>query len=237
VKGRFGIVPTAWLDRSDVGMAEIAVLTALSTYADKDGYCFPSQRRIADQLNKSQPWVSAILKKLAGTGLITRRIKGTTQSYEYRLLYDVTDQRADTTDQPADMTDQPTDTNKTTNNTNNNPPSKGRLRSPMVEGWTPRREDIDGALERHDILTEEMMSNEIDRFVNYWLGKGDPMADWNASFRNWLNNAAKFAKRDAARNPGSRTAPNTTDERRQRITDAALEENDSSVIQLRPRNT
>jgi hypothetical protein len=237
MKGRFGIVPAAWLDRSDVGMAEIAVLTALSTYADKDGYCFPSQRRIADQLGKSQPWISAILKRLAATGLMTRRIKGTTQTYEYRLLYDVTDQRADTPDQPADMTDQPTDTNKTTNKTNNNTPSRHRPRTLMEEGWTPRREDIDGALERHDILTEEMMPDEIDRFVNYWIGKGDPMADWNASFRNWLNNAAKFAKRDAARSPGSRPAANTTDERRQRITDAALEGNDSSVIQLRPRKT
>lgn len=222
MKGRFGIVPSAWLDRSDVGMAEIAVLTALSTFADKDGYCFPSQRRIADQLGKSQPWVSKILGDLVDRGLIRRRQRNASRSYEYFLLYD-NHQPADTHYQPADIDDQPADTNSTNNKTNNNSPVRGRSRSLITSEFTPLDTDIERALKAHAILTSEIITDETAKFVDYWLSKGELKADWNAAYRNWLRNAAKFATRDntlaiTTRRKNSQSA----DERRNRITDAAM---------------
>ena len=224
MRGRFGIVPSAWLDREDVGIAELAVLTALSTYADKEGYCFPSQTRMADQLGRSQAWVSKVITHLVRNGLITRRQRPQSRAHEYTILYDNLHQPADVDYQPADIDHQPADTNTTSNNTINNTPPKPRSRSPMETGWTPRQEDIDQALISNPILTKDIMPNETAQFVDYWIGKGDVKSDWNAAYRNWLRNAARFATRDSAK-PFRRTAQ-PADERRRRITEAALAEDD-----------
>ena len=33
---------------------------------------------------------------------------------------------------------------------------------------------------------------EQQKFIDYWLGKGKSMSDWQATFRNWIRNAAKY---------------------------------------------
>lgn len=36
--------------------------------------------------------------------------------------------------------------------------------------------------------------NEVEKFKNYWIGKGESKADWDRAFYNWLLNAKEFNK-------------------------------------------
>jgi hypothetical protein len=106
VMGRFGVVPAAWLDRDDIGMAEIAVLACLSTYADENGWCYPSQGTIARQIGKSRSTVNAIIKRLVATGLVEQyrqvRHDGGETSSTYRIRYDIGLAPSPTGDAPPD---------------------------------------------------------------------------------------------------------------------------------------
>lgn len=35
---------------------------------------------------------------------------------------------------------------------------------------------------------------ETPKFIDYWMGRGDPMADWVRTWQNWMRNAKKFAE-------------------------------------------
>lgn len=92
---RWGKVPAWWLIHPAMNADRFCVLSALATYADEDGMCFPSQATLALRLKRSRPWVNRVVADLATAGLlikITRkRLNGGTTSCEYRL---VTDQHA-----------------------------------------------------------------------------------------------------------------------------------------------
>ena len=45
---------------------------------------------------------------------------------------------------------------------------------------------------------------EERKFIDHYLAKGESRADWQASFRTWLNHAAEFRKRDQERRPAGR---------------------------------
>ena len=38
------------------------------------------------------------------------------------------------------------------------------------------------------------LQGEHERFCDYWRGRGEPMKDWEAVWRNWMRKAADFAK-------------------------------------------
>jgi hypothetical protein len=88
---RWGRVPAWWLQHPATNLDLIGVLSALSTYADKDGYCEPSQATIARQLQRSRPWVNRVIADLTSLGFIEkearhRRHNNGTTSCRYRLL-------------------------------------------------------------------------------------------------------------------------------------------------------
>ncbi|WP_207540748.1 helix-turn-helix domain-containing protein [Sabulicella rubraurantiaca] len=67
-----------------------AVLAALSTYADDQGWCFPSQGTLARWLKRSRPWVNQIIADLARLGFVEktqwRRNDGGMSSCRYRIV-------------------------------------------------------------------------------------------------------------------------------------------------------
>jgi hypothetical protein len=73
----------------DVGVDELAMLACLSTYLDRQGYCWPSQKTLAARLKKSRPWVIKVLNRLVETGLVVRtrreRKDGGLRSCLYRM--------------------------------------------------------------------------------------------------------------------------------------------------------
>jgi hypothetical protein len=91
--GRWGRAPAWWLQHPATNLDLIGVLCALCTYADKDGFCEPSQSTIARQLKRSRPWVNRVIADLTTLGFIEKEIRhrkhnnGMT-SCRYRLLHE-----------------------------------------------------------------------------------------------------------------------------------------------------
>jgi hypothetical protein len=86
---RWGIVRAEWLFHPDIGVDELAMLACLSTYLNRQGYCWPSQKTLAARLKKSRPWVIKVLNRLVETGLVIRtrreRKDGGLRSCLYRM--------------------------------------------------------------------------------------------------------------------------------------------------------
>lgn len=89
---RWGKVPAWWLIHPEVDADRFSILSALATYADEDGTCFPSQATLALRLKRSRPWVNRVVADLAAAGLLVKisrkRLNGGTTSCEYRLVID-----------------------------------------------------------------------------------------------------------------------------------------------------
>jgi hypothetical protein len=86
---RWGKVKAWWLIHPDVDADHFSVLAALSTYADEEGYCQPSQATLARWLKRSRPWVNRVIAELVEGGLLEKtarsRANGGTTSCRYRL--------------------------------------------------------------------------------------------------------------------------------------------------------
>jgi hypothetical protein len=88
---RWGKAHGWWLLHPMMDADRFCILAALSTYADDQGTCHPSQATLARHLKRSRPWVNRVIAELTEFGLIEKRARtrsgnaGTT-SCEYRLV-------------------------------------------------------------------------------------------------------------------------------------------------------
>lgn len=67
---RWGRIPAWWLSHPDIDADGLAVLAALSTYANARGECWPSQATLATALKRSRSTVNRILGHLANASVI-----------------------------------------------------------------------------------------------------------------------------------------------------------------------
>lgn len=58
----------------------------------------------------------------------------------------------------------------------------------MPPDWAPRQQELDKAQAMH-----VQVAVEIERFRDHHTAKGSLFVDWDAAFRTWLGNAARFA--------------------------------------------
>jgi DNA-binding transcriptional MocR family regulator len=90
--GRFAITPARAVEDQRLGDAAYRVLACLGTYADKDGWCWPSTAALAQRLGISRQAVQRSLGQLAALGYIEverkRRADGGDDRNRYRLLFD-----------------------------------------------------------------------------------------------------------------------------------------------------
>ena len=86
---RWGRVPAWWLMHPGIDADRFCVMAAMATYADREGYCDPSQATLARRLRRSRPWVNRVVAELASAGLLRKtarvRANGGTTSCRYRL--------------------------------------------------------------------------------------------------------------------------------------------------------
>lgn len=68
---RFAIVPTHWLENEELEPSDRMVLVALSSFADQQGYCWPSIASIARRARFSERTVQYSLKRLLDLGAIS----------------------------------------------------------------------------------------------------------------------------------------------------------------------
>ncbi len=87
----WGKVYAWWRDHPAINADRFCVLATLATYADRDGYCDPSQATIAKKMQRSRPWVNGVVASLAQAGFIEktarrRRHNNGETSCLYRIL-------------------------------------------------------------------------------------------------------------------------------------------------------
>ena len=90
--GRFAITPARAVEDHRLGDAAYRVLACLGTYADKDGWCWPSMQTLADRLGITRQAVQRSIRQLAEIGYLEveprRRPDGSQDRNRYRLLFD-----------------------------------------------------------------------------------------------------------------------------------------------------
>jgi uncharacterized protein YdaU (DUF1376 family) len=65
-------------------------------------------------------------------------------------------------------------------------------RKRLSEDWQPRQEDLDTLCSEGFSLSE--IQDQLRRFRDHWKATGKPMADWDATFRNWVRRSAEMGR-------------------------------------------
>ncbi|MCW8088287.1 helix-turn-helix domain-containing protein [Sabulicella glaciei] len=172
-----------------------AVLAALSTYADDQGFCFPSQATLARWLKRSRPWVNQVIADLARLGFLEktqwRRNDGGMSSCRYRLLDDLAPVAQGAVAamtgrvRQSDRGCQPGDRNQPKAEQNQNPPAAARATGPsrsaaeeatsacdlvpVPKDWVPSTEDLDAAAR---LAPQADLSRHTAKFVSRCQAKG-----------------------------------------------------------------
>jgi hypothetical protein len=90
----------------------------------------------------------------------------------------------------------PREPNKYLGRPNDDAPPKARG-SQYPEGWCPKEHHVALAAD-HELELEV----EADQFKDHHRSKGSVFRDWDAAFRTWLRNSAKYSSPDRKLKPG-----------------------------------
>ncbi len=218
---RWGRIPAWWLDHPDLDADGLAVLAALSTFADEHGVCWPSQTTLAGKLKRSRPTINRILQRLSELGLVTiehrRGRDGARLSCRYRLRLvhdgDGTEPRPRPANVPtADRDDSVVDTPCP-------PPSQEHLQSEQIpdspagrepvrdvpRDWMPSSDDLAWATARFGTVD---LAQHVEGFTLRCQAHGYRYRDVGAAWRAWLMQDAAAGKAPAtATQPGGAAAP------------------------------
>ncbi|QCG95199.1 helix-turn-helix domain-containing protein [Azospirillum sp. TSA2s] len=230
---RWGRIPAWWLDHPDLDADGLAVLAALSTYADEAGVCWPSQATLADKLKRSRPTVNRILGRLEALGLVgiehRRSANGGRLSCRYRLALiaaNAPEEKATDgagVDSPADSAadspcsaashEQPEPEQIPDTLHRRADEGKASVAGAVPQDWTPPTTDREWAVSRFPDLD---VDGHAERFVQQCRAHGYRYRDPAAAWRSWLlQDAGRMAPQPAATvrgsaNRGARTASRTT---------------------------
>lgn len=213
---RWGRIPAWWLDHPDLDADGLAVLAALSTYADEAGVCWPSQATLADKLKRSRPTVNRILGRLETLGLVgiehRRSANGGRLTCRYRLALIVgngADEKAGGgagVDSPADSAaDSPCSATSHEQPEPEQIPDTLHRRADdglatvaeaVPQDWTPSPTDREWAAGRFPSLDVDA---HAERFVQQCRAHGYRYRDPAAAWRSWLlQDAWRMAQQPAA---------------------------------------
>lgn len=226
-QNRWGRIPAWWLDHPDLDADGLAVLAALSTYADEAGICWPSQATLADKLKRSRPTVNRILGRLEALGLVgiehRRSANGGRLSCRYRLALLSSNGTEDgagvdipaesSTDSPCSAASQEQPESEQIPDTLHRHADEGAAAAaaePLAQDWAPPPADRQWAAERFPDIDIE---RHAERFVQQCRAHGYRYRDPAAAWRSWLlQDAGRMAQQPAAtaRRPNSRTAQTTS---------------------------
>lgn len=209
--------------------ADKAVLVALANHADPTGKCWPSVARLCLYTALAERTVRAVLGRLEDAGLINRtEVSGKTT--RYHLNAGVQGQQGCTSRTPPLQQMQPTPApaapEPSTTLTQPTPtPPRAKTKRHIEPGWQPTPELKAWASAAYPLVEIE---HETDRFIDYWLGRGEAKADWAATWRNWIRRAATYKPARVIPLHGARGAQRTEGNRerlRQALDAAAASDN------------
>jgi DNA-binding transcriptional MocR family regulator len=226
---RFAIIPASIYEDRRLDCHLRDTLSLLSTYADRNGWCWPNQETLASTLRLSRETINRHLRQLVELGYVESRRRQ--NGCLYRLLYDRHGDDAadpDVTPPSHQMLDGRhvgSDADITQNNTKNKTKehtTEGRAHRLPVD-WQPSSDDLTWAAREFPMVD---LQRETRKFSNHWLAASGSNArkhSWGHAWRNWIDKAEKeyrnvrpLPPRDAT----SRGHRQTDEERRDRIADA-----------------
>jgi len=230
---RHCVIQTRWFDLPMFGVAEAATVAALDAFADKDGWCWPSQATLAEMLKRSPAWVRNAIAALEGMGIVEKVVRydsgGNMLTCKYRVKHDsefddatdLTGQPATTPGQPVAHPGQPATTNKTIEHITSNEVIKARKATRLDEAWQPSLELLDWAGRE---FSQVDTKTATDTFKDYWTaiaGTRGLKADWNATWRNWIRNQVNYGKRVGPSNSNRPSGPIDARDNLERLAEAA----------------
>lgn len=209
--GRWGKIPAHWLDHPEIDADAVAVLAALSTFADRSGRCWPSQTTLAGKLKRSRSWVSKVIARLATTGVLEVRDRWSENGGRLSSVYvlvtgpespaeprpDAEDSAVVIRNAPVTATDTPRSPgrqehrnpeqtldsrSKRAEATRDGTPYDSRL-TEVPEGWTPAAADLAWAGANFATVDPH---RHAEGFVLRCRAHGYRYRDVGAAWRSWL---------------------------------------------------
>lgn len=171
---RFGIIPASVFDHG-LTPQEIALLALLSTYADRNGWCFPKYQTIADGLSRSKAWVSENMSNLESAGFL-KVSKSKRGVLRYKLLYD--------TVQPSEQGVQPAE--RHLNSTNEHTINKRKKQKTDIPEGFCLTDDMSSWANKHNpkINPEEFTQT----FILKVQAGGYQYVNWVSAWKTWFKN-------------------------------------------------
>lgn len=196
-----GIQAIGWAFAQSLQPTTKLVLLALANHADASGQCWPGIDRLVELTGLHRSSVFRSVEALVLARLIVREHRPG-QSNWYRLAVSggrtVQPEGSQGETLPVAQSDLGGRTVLPETSMNHQEPSEKhsvRKRTTRISPeWMPDDKLVAWVRQSFPIL-EESVHDEADKFRDHWISKGDARADWNASFRNWCRNAAKYAAR------------------------------------------
>lgn len=154
-----------------------AVLIGIANHANPNGQAWPSVARLCLYSAFSDKAVRAAIKQMIAEGWLHQELRsGTTPVYTLCMHKGYPPERGTP---PVEGRDPPPDVHPNHNRTIN----KNNKRK-MSSDWMPTVTMIEFA--HANGMEARRVQDEADRFRDYWIGTGKPMADWEATWRNWI---------------------------------------------------
>lgn len=204
-EGRWGRVPSWWLDHPEIDADGLAVLAALSTYADARGECWPAQGTLAAALKRSRSTVNRIIGHLHDHGIIEVEARSSSNGGRLSCLYRLRQEPGDSPivntvrrrDTDVAGADSPCVAVRQEQPESNKPDSleasgRGDVRDDLVEGRTAKPVPADWMPSATDLAWARSQYGEIDvakhveGFVLRCAAHGYRYRDVGAAWRAWL---------------------------------------------------
>lgn len=217
---RFAIFPATVYDDDRLSPGLRDLLGLISTYADREGWCWPSQGLMAAQLGQTREAINRKIQHLSNFGylLITRRRGSSTM----RLVYDLpltSDRRVTSDVIQTSHLDVIPGSHRTTQG--NGPKEGPRKPHRLPDGWVLPEAARQWVVEHHPSVDIDM---ELQRFVLHWSNTDRPSArklDWAKAFQSWiLNGVARYGTGTKSQPPRHQRGGESSDERRRKLAHA-----------------
>lgn len=210
---RWGRIPSWWLDHPEIDADALAVLSALATFANRQGRCWPSQTTLATKLKRSRAWVNKTLGRLADAGLIAVRDRWSENGGRLSSLYELqtAPEGAPATNSPVAEADAPCQPRRHEQPDFKQKPDSLTVSAPEPaiapgEDWTPSAEDRAWAESRHGAID---LDRHVETFRLRCQAHGYRYRDVSAAWRAWLNQDVAAGKAPSAAkssNPSPKSA-------------------------------
>jgi hypothetical protein len=166
----------------DLSGDDAKALVMLWLIASEHGGVLPSVRALSFRLRQSEEYVKSLIMRLEHwlePGDIAT-ISGGYQS-----------DRQETETETETETDRPA-----RKRADKEKAPRVTVRKRLPPDWKPSA-SVEAQLHTEGFSLFEIQ-NQVPRFRDYWTGQGKPMADWDATFRNWVRRSNEFAPKGSA---------------------------------------